>query len=370
MPGCWHCQCLCWSTLLAHGSRTPRQRQAGSWKRSTGTSHTSFCLWASCRVRWVMVACKPQQYSAQALSITNGVRAFGMRGLVQHKTCPPVCAALCCHATNATGRYFANGCISWLSTCCQQVNGEVKTLNDIIFVDQSTNYSTILIKTLFVFQYAVWHYNANFIIKTDDDAFINVPATINMLKVLPLTECVLSPTHQPTTRTCAQPPRARMSGCTLELWPVEAWCTWTQSTAGTTWSFTTTQALKSARKGYHDAHAACPCYRYPNYMMGGGYIVSGDVASALVSLHAQVGLKFTPIEDATFGFWLSAMDLRQVDHPKIYAWGNPCCFRRILRFKACTCGNKLVGPCTPPHSQQAAWQTAASCTAMVPQRLV
>lgn len=63
------------------------------------------------------------------------------------------------------------------------MNEEVKSLNDIIFVDQSTNYTTILIKTLFVFQYAVWHYTANFIIKTDDDAFINVPATINMLKV-------------------------------------------------------------------------------------------------------------------------------------------------------------------------------------------
>lgn len=79
--------------------------------------------------------------------------------------------------------------------------------------------------------------------------------------------------------------------------------------------------------------------KYPNYMMGGGYIVSGDVASALVSLHVQVGLKFTPIEDATFGFWLSAMDLRQVDHPKIYAWGTPCCFRRILRFKQCMCAH-------------------------------
>lgn len=72
-----------------------------------------------------------------------------------------------------------------------QVNEEVKTLNDIIFVNESTNYTTILIKTFYVFQYAVWHYNANFIIKTDDDAFINVPATIAMLKVraVPPTPC-------------------------------------------------------------------------------------------------------------------------------------------------------------------------------------
>lgn len=72
-------------------------------------------------------------------------------------------------------------------------------------------------------------------------------------------------------------------------------------------------------------------------MMGGGYIISGDVAAALVSLHDQVGLKFTPIEDATFGFWLSAMDLRHIDHPKIYAWGTPCCLRRFLRRKSGVC---------------------------------
>lgn len=87
--------------------------------------------------------------------------------------------------------------------------------------------------------------------------------------------------------------------------------------------------------------------KYPNYMMGGGYIVSGDVAAALVSLHEEVGLKFTPIEDATFGFWLSAMDLRQVDHPKIYAWGTPCCFRRIIKFK-CSTGAAWLAVTTPP----------------------
>jgi len=46
---------------------------------------------------------------------------------------------------------------------------------------------------------------------------------------------------------------------------------------------------------------------YPNYMMGGGYVVSGDVAQTLVNVNRKMRLKFTPIEDATMGLWLAAM---------------------------------------------------------------
>ena len=70
---------------------------------------------------------------------------------------------------------------------------------------------------------------------------------------------------------------------------------------------------------------------YPNYMMGGGYIVSGDVASSLVNINRKMQLKFTPIEDATVGFWLMSMDLRHIDHPKFYTWAAPCCFKAPVR---------------------------------------
>lgn len=53
--------------------------------------------------------------------------------------------------------------------------------------------------------------------------------------------------------------------------------------------------------------------QYPNYMMGGGYLVSGDVAQTLMNVNRKMRLKFTPIEDATMGFWLAAM---------VYSW--PC----------------------------------------------
>lgn len=70
---------------------------------------------------------------------------------------------------------------------------------------------------------------------------------------------------------------------------------------------------------------------YPNYMMGGGYVMSGEVCRVLVDVHARMPLKFTPIEDATLGFWLMSMDLRHVDHPRFYTWAAPCCFKAPVR---------------------------------------
>lgn len=45
---------------------------------------------------------------------------------------------------------------------------------------------------------------------------------------------------------------------------------------------------------------------------GGGYVLGGNVARVLVEAHARTPLRFSPIEDATVGHWLTALDLRTV----------------------------------------------------------
>lgn len=65
--------------------------------------------------------------------------------------------------------------------------------------------------------------------------------------------------------------------------------------------------------------------------MGGGYILSGDVANMLVTVNLKMKLKFTPIEDATLGFWLMSMDLRHIDHQRFHTWAAPCCFKPPVR---------------------------------------
>lgn len=51
-------------------------------------------------------------------------------------------------------------------------------------MQEKTNYKSILYKTYFVMEYAVAHYDVRFVLKTDDDAFINVQPLMQQLKLL------------------------------------------------------------------------------------------------------------------------------------------------------------------------------------------
>lgn len=46
-------------------------------------------------------------------------------------------------------------------------------------------------------------------------------------------------------------------------------------------------------------------------------------------MQRSVGLKFMPNEDATFGFWVSGLNLRHVDHPMIKTTAGHCSFQFI-----------------------------------------
>lgn len=83
---------------------------------------------------------------------------------------------------------------------------------------------------------------------------------------------------------------------------------------------------------------------YPKYMLGGGYVVGGEVARALTDLHTHhVPLKFMPIEDATFAMWAMSMDLRYVHHPKFHI-SPDCCFKQQERCGRTTrCGGDGCG---------------------------
>jgi len=53
---------------------------------------------------------------------------------------------------------------------------------DVVFATQRTSYTSILLKTYFAFEHAARYYRAAFVLKTDDDAFVNVPALLIALK--------------------------------------------------------------------------------------------------------------------------------------------------------------------------------------------
>ena len=78
-------------------------------------------------------------------------------------------------------------------------------------------------------------------------------------------------------------------------------------------------------------------------------MLSGDVCKMLLEINSKLKLKFTPIEDATLGFWLMSMDLRHVDHPKCAHGGPP----------ADNCTHACQ--CTPRQGQILVHGLACSC---------
>lgn len=59
------------------------------------------------------------------------------------------------------------------------VKEEMQKHKDIVLMHGETTYKSILLKSVFIFEYAVQHFDTRFILKTDDDAFVNVPALVS-----------------------------------------------------------------------------------------------------------------------------------------------------------------------------------------------
>jgi hypothetical protein len=64
------------------------------------------------------------------------------------------------------------------------VEAEMREYGDIVLVQGETTYKSILLKSLFVFEYALRHYDARFVLKTDDDAYVNVRHLLAQLRML------------------------------------------------------------------------------------------------------------------------------------------------------------------------------------------
>ena len=66
---------------------------------------------------------------------------------------------------------------------------------------------------------------------------------------------------------------------------------------------------------------------YFPYMMGGGYVLSADLAAVILGINQQSRghdlLKFMPNEDVSVGFWLMSVDMRRIDHQRVVGHFSP-----------------------------------------------
>lgn len=178
-----------------------------------------------------------------------------------------------------------------------QVLKEEEQYGDLAFLPEKTNYKSILFKTFFIFQYAAEHFDFRYVLKTDDDTFVNVRPMLQQLRLLCRSE------------DCRHE-RIYMGHLVVQA-----------------------KVETAANHKWNNVvfHNHTGLNTYPTYAMGGGYVLSADVVHTLLHVNQTMKLKFTPIEDATVGFWLMSMDLRFIHHPKILGYAAPCCFKLPVR---------------------------------------
>mmetsp|Transcript_1306 Transcript_1306/g.3905 ORF Transcript_1306/g.3905 Transcript_1306/m.3905 type:complete len:356 (+) Transcript_1306:621-1688(+) len=170
---------------------------------------------------------------------------------------------------------------------------ELAMARDVVLLKSEQTYRTISAATLAVFQHAVTEYDFAFVLKTDDDSFVNVPALVVALQ-----------------QTC------RHQGCRKE---------------GLYMGYQVEKIVVTHGQPDHPHNSDefwehTGLNRYPKYMVGGGYVISEDVARMLIITQQVVGLKSYTVEDAAFGYWLQPWTLRHVNHSRFRTIADECCF--------------------------------------------
>ncbi|KAK9839945.1 hypothetical protein WJX74_000916 [Apatococcus lobatus] len=177
---------------------------------------------------------------------------------------------------------------------------EQSAFNDLTYVDTQSDYRTSVIKTYKIMEYSYIHLDCRFILKADDDTYINVIPLVQELQQM----C----RHQDCRHAKLYIGQMNQAGAIRAL-----------------------HMPDGQPSQYYNApyHARTGLEYYPHYMVGGGYIVTQDIAAGLVAVNSFVGLKVFHLEDANFGFWLSPLNVHYVNHPQFSVLGQPSTVREV-----------------------------------------
>lgn len=170
---------------------------------------------------------------------------------------------------------------------------ELAAKQDFVWLRGDNSYRTIAAATLAVFRHVVATYDFSFVLKADDDSFVNVPALIQAL----MQQC--------------RHPLCNNEGIYLG-----------QQVEG----IVVTHHQPKHPHNSDDFWRHSGLATYPKYMAGGGYVISDDVARMLIATQQTVGLKSYTVEDAAFGYWLQPWDIRHINHTRFRTIGSECCF--------------------------------------------
>lgn len=153
----------------------------------------------------------------------------------------------------------------WSQNSRKEVNvmlkKEAEYFGDIVILPFIDRYELVVLKTIAICEYGVQNLTAANIMKCDDDTFVRVDVVLRHIKLnnggKPLYVGNLNLLHRPL--------RTGKWAVTDDEWPEDI---------------------------------------YPPYANGPGYVISGDIAKFIVSLHANQSLRLFKMEDVSMGLWV------------------------------------------------------------------
>ncbi|XP_057952561.1 hydroxyproline O-galactosyltransferase GALT6-like [Malania oleifera] len=142
-----------------------------------------------------------------------------------------------------------------------ELKKEAEYFGDIVIVPYMDNYDLVVLKTVAICEYGVRKVSAKYIMKCDDDTFVNLDAIIRETKYVPDNTTV----YFGNINYYHKPLRDGKWAVTHEEWPEED---------------------------------------YPPYANGAGYLLSSDIAGFIVSEFEKHKLRIFKMEDVSVGMWV------------------------------------------------------------------
>lgn len=189
---------------------------------------------------------------------------------------------------------------------------DMKEETDLFVVNRYIDYNSILLLSYAVIKQGFLDTQCKFIMKTDDDSFVNLIQLKEILTKIDETK--------PDAKLYLGDRRKK------------------------------SRVILDPSHKYHNLpfYAATNLTRYPSFMAGLGYILSRSLAEEVVAMD-QSKLLVTPLEDVTVGYWLSKIPHEQVHlrgmYPHLYKLikrearidDNPDGYRKIYKPTIGTC---------------------------------
>eukprot|EP00249_Psilotum_nudum_P011010 c22912_g1_i1 orf=266-2434(-) len=184
-----------------------------------------------------------------------------------------------------------------------QIKWEADYYGDMVVLPYMDHYDLIVLKTIAICEYGVRNVSARYVLKCDDDTFVNIEAVMREVRKAGYLENL----YVGSINMYHKPLRTGKWAVTFEEWSEQV---------------------------------------YPPYANGAGYIISHNIAKFIVSKYRKKNLELFKMEDVSMGLWVMQLNTT-VSVKYVHTW----------RFCQSGCGNGCVtAHYQSPHQMLCMWK--------------